>query len=451
MGRVITYGTFDLFHKGHINILKRAKELGDYLVVAVSGEHYDLERGKLNVEQSLEERIENVRKSGYADKIIVENHLGQKISDIQKYEIDIFVVGSDWKGKFDYLNEYCEVKYLERTRGVSSTEIRSLKHKTMRLGVVGAGRIAKRFIPESKYVSGVEVVGIYTPDIKEAESFAKKNELEFFTNNYQEMLEKVDAIYIASPHKYHYAQAKEALLNKKHVLCEKPMTLKAIEIKELFELADRNDLLIMEAIKTVYSPGFQRLVEISKSGLIGEIKDIEACFTKLSSGEIRELNPNNDGGSVNELGTYPLAGIIKLLGIPEDVTYKSFDFNGIDGYAKIYLDYPSAMATAKIGLKVKSEGEMIISGTKGYIKVPAPWWLTQEFEVCFEDRSKNKKYFIKFDGDGLRYELAEFIRLIKFQKKESWLFERKNSIAICEIIERFHNNKKTKEKKRCNI
>jgi len=156
---VITYGTFDLFHRGHKKILERAKQMGDYLIVGVTGEHYDRERGKLNVEQSLEERNENVRKSRLVDRIIVENYEGQKISDIQKYEVDIFAIGSDWKGKFDYLNEFCKVKYLERTKGVSSTELRLIKNKVVRLGIVGVGRIANIFIPESKYVSGVEVVG----------------------------------------------------------------------------------------------------------------------------------------------------------------------------------------------------------------------------------------------------------------------------------------------------
>jgi len=444
MKKVITYGTFDLFHKGHKRILERAKEQGDYLIVGVTGEQYDYERGKLNVEEPLEKRIENVKKSGLADQVIVENHVGQKISDIEKYNIDKFIIGSDWKGKFDYLKEYCEVVYLERTKGVSSTQLRGEQHSTIRVGIVGAGRIANRFVPESKYVSGIEVVGVCTIDKSEAEKFYKKYELEFFTDSYDEMLKKVDAIYIATPHKYHYSYSEKALNSCKHVLCEKPITLKSKELKKLFEVADENNVTIMEAIKTVYSPGFQRFIEIAKSGLIGEIKDVEACFTKLSIGNIRELNPDTDGGSVNELATYPLAGIVKLLGRPEGVKYISNDFNGIDGYTKILLKYRNAVATAKVGLKVKSEGEMIVSGTKGYIKVPSPWWLTQEFEVCFEDRSKNKKFFCQFEGDCLRYEIAKFIKMIKKNKKESWKFKRENSLIISEIIEGFHNAKKNK-------
>ena len=125
MTKVITYGTFDLLHQGHINLLRRAKELGDYLIVGITTDNFDLERGKLNTHDSLVERIEAVKKTGYADKIIIEEYHGQKIDDIQKYGADIFAIGSDWEGKFDYLNEFCKVVYLPRTEGISSTQIRN--------------------------------------------------------------------------------------------------------------------------------------------------------------------------------------------------------------------------------------------------------------------------------------------------------------------------------------
>ena len=118
MTKVITYGTYDLLHYGHIRLLERAKALGDYLIVGVTSDDFDKARGKINVKQSLLERIEAVRDTGLADEIIVEEYEGQKIDDIRRYGADIFTVGSDWAGKFDYLNEYCTVIYLPRTEGV---------------------------------------------------------------------------------------------------------------------------------------------------------------------------------------------------------------------------------------------------------------------------------------------------------------------------------------------
>lgn len=127
MKKVITYGTYDLLHQGHVNLLRRAKELGDYLIVGVTADGFDWARGKINVQQSLMERIEAVKATGYADQIIVEEYEGQKIDDIKRYGVDIFAIGSDWQGVFDYLNEFCKVVYLPRTQGISSSELRAEK------------------------------------------------------------------------------------------------------------------------------------------------------------------------------------------------------------------------------------------------------------------------------------------------------------------------------------
>ena len=144
-------------HYGHIRLLERAKALGDYLIVGVTADDFDKSRGKINVQQSLMERIEGVKNTGIADEIIIEEYEGQKIDDIRRYGVDIFTVGSDWKGKFDYLNEYCKVIYLERTKGVSSSELRSEKRK-LRMIVEGDVFLRTKFKNESKFVNGVEIV-----------------------------------------------------------------------------------------------------------------------------------------------------------------------------------------------------------------------------------------------------------------------------------------------------
>ena len=159
MIKVITYGTYDLLHRGHIRLLERAKALGDYLIVGITSEAFDRARGKINVQQSLPERIEAVKATGLAGEIIVEEYEGQKIDDIQRYGIDIFTVGSDWKGQFDYLKEFCKVVYLDRTRGISSSELRS-EERHVRLGLIGDSNIVNKFEKESHYVNGIEICGI---------------------------------------------------------------------------------------------------------------------------------------------------------------------------------------------------------------------------------------------------------------------------------------------------
>ena len=443
MKQVITYGTFDLLHYGHIRLLERAKRLGDYLIVGVTSDAYDKERGKLNVRQSLLERIGNIKATGLADKIIVEEYEGQKILDIKKYNVDIFAIGSDWEGKFDYLNEYCEVVYLERTRGISSTELRMGDNAVIRIGIIGSGRIAKRFITESKYISGVNIEGVYNPHLESAKKLADDVQLNFYSNDLKFFFDQVDAVYIASPHNTHYEYIKQALNSNCHVLCEKPMALNSNECQDVIDLSNKKNLVLLEGIKTAYCPAFDHLLILAKSGHIGTIKDIEASFTKITDENLREMKLSMAGGSINELGSYVFLPMIKLLGCNiEEQHFYSYIKNGIDYYTKGVFKYSHATASFKVGLGVKTEGELIITGTKGYIYVPAPWWKTDYFEMRFEDIRDTNKYFYKFEGDGLRYELLEFVSCISNGSTNRFLTATE-SMRIAKIIEDYHTEQYT--------
>ena len=124
MRKVITYGTFDLLHAGHINLLRRAKELGDYLIVVVSTDEFNWNEKQKKCYFSYEERKKLVEAVRYVDLVIPEENWDQKISDVKEYHVDTFVMGDDWKGKFDFLKDYCEVVYLPRTEGISTTKIK---------------------------------------------------------------------------------------------------------------------------------------------------------------------------------------------------------------------------------------------------------------------------------------------------------------------------------------
>lgn len=125
MKKVITYGTFDLLHYGHINLLRRAKEQGDYLIVALSTDEFNWnEKGK-QCYFSFKQRKKLLEAIRYVDLVIPENHWEQKVSDVKEFKVDVFVMGDDWKGKFDFLKELCEVVYLSRTPEISSSQIKS--------------------------------------------------------------------------------------------------------------------------------------------------------------------------------------------------------------------------------------------------------------------------------------------------------------------------------------
>lgn len=448
MKKVITYGTYDLLHHGHLNLLRRAKELGDYLIVGVTSDSYDRDRGKLNVRNNVLERVEAVKATGYADEVIIEDYIGQKIDDIQKYNVDTFAIGSDWEGKFDYLKEYCDVVYLPRTEGISSTQIREESTDSIPVGIIGCGRVASRFPSEASVVNGIDVKGVFDIDIDKAKSLAEKSGGCNVFSSLEEMFSDVDAVYIATPHLTHYQLIKEALLQKKHVLCETPMVLNGDEAKELFDLAGENNLILMEANKTAHCPAFNHLMVMIKSGVIGEVVDIDASLSKLWDDDmsLREFDSSQAGGSMYEMGSFTLLPIIKLLGTGYDnVNFYSRMKNGVDMYTKGVMRYPHAVCSFQVGLGVKTEGNLVISGTKGYAYVPAPWWKTDYFELRYEDQNQNKKYFYKWDGYGLRYEIQEFISCIINHRLSTSRLRRRESICMASIMERFSTREKLTE------
>lgn len=442
MKKVITYGTYDLLHQGHLNLLYKAKELGDYLIVGVTTDSFDQERGKMNVKNNVLERVEAVKATGLADKIIIEEYVGQKIDDVCRYGVDIFAIGSDWEGKFDYLKEYCEVIYLPRTEGISSTMLRNAAEVVYKLGIIGTGRIAEKFVPESLHVEALRITSVYNPeDNVGATEFVDRFKIPNLAYSLDEFYKQVDAVYIASPHLTHYEYIAQSLDNGKHVLCETPMVLRGEAADYLFNKASCRGLVLMEANKTAHCPGFNHLVTLVKSGVIGDVVDIEASVSRLTSGKVRELDTNQAGGAVNELMYAPMLPIVKLLGKEiKNISFYTKKKNNVDLYTKGIVQYEKAIASFKLGLGVKTDGNLIISGTKGYIHVPSPWWKTGYFELCFEDLNNNKKYFYAYENDGLRYEIREFLSCINSGKIESYRLDSKETTLICGAIEQYAKN-----------
>lgn len=316
----------------------------------------------------------------------------------------------------------------------------SRQKEKLSLGIIGTGRIAQRFADMGKQTGLVELSCVYNPHRESALAFAKKNGIGCGTDDLEQFLAGIDCGYIASPHQTHVHYAEALLQAGKHVLCEKPMSFSASDAEKLYLLAAEKGCILREAMKTAYCPGFAALMQVAESGKIGEICDVEACFSKLMPTNTREYTDCRYGGSFTELGSYVLLPVFRLLGTDyRELTFRSlYAENGTDSYTTALLAYDNAMATVKTGLGVKTEGQLVISGTKGYILAPSPWWLTKRFEVRYEDPHRIEVYEYPYEGSGLQYELESFVREINSGAEENFTgLSVKESIGAAGVMERY--------------
>ena len=178
---------------------------------------------------------------------------------------------------------------------------------------------------------------------------------------------------------------------------------------------------------------------VACSGIIGSIRNVEVCFTKLENPDNRELTDRKYGGSLTELGSYVMLPILKLFG--ENYDDIRFDVirgeKGLDLFTKISVSYANGIATATCGLGVKSEGRLLIAGTKGYMIAEAPWWKTSYFEVHYENPLEVEKYSERFLGEGLRYEISDFLSMMNGRNSSEFKLTRSESVALADIMEKF--------------
>lgn len=314
----------------------------------------------------------------------------------------------------------------------------------MRIGIIGTGRIAARFADtaltgiESTYISCV-----YNPREESALRFIQQHNIQACTADWDEFVDNIDAAYVASPHETHYEYSRKLLLSGKHVLCEKPAALKKEQVRELIDIAQNNQLVYMEALKTAYCPGYKALIQIAESGRIGRIVEVEAAFSRLTPLNTREYKDDDCNGSFLEFGSYTLLPVLTLLGCEyDDVTFRTVRAqNGVDAYTKAFIEYKDEYidktAIVKTGLGAKTEGQLVVTGTNGYILAKSPWWLTKEFEVRYENPGKIERYRFGYEGTGLCYEVREFVHRIKNNDKKTVDIYDNISIAMAEVMERF--------------
>lgn len=304
----------------------------------------------------------------------------------------------------------------------------------LRIGVIGTGSIARRFAQEIAYVDWTFLAVAYNPDEKETHQFCDDFGIADEAVAVEDLYKKVDAVYIASPFYTHYEYARDALMAGKHVLCETPLTVKCAQAKELYAIAEKKGLVFMPALKTAYAPSFSNIIKEALSGLIGDVVDVSATVTTLLPQKM-SVGFNNERMMDNAY--YALLIIIKLLG--QDIQ-KVSDFTRTDGdkvlYLNTHLQYVDAVAHVKIGTGVKSESSLVISGTMGYIYVPAPWWKPDYFEIRYENPYDNKKLYFPFESSGLRYEIQCFVDNINMMSTNRPI-SKQEMLKIIQIVDKY--------------
>lgn len=434
MKKVITYGTYDLFHKGHYNILKKAKEIGDYLIVGVTGETYDIGRGKLSVHDSLATRIENVKETGLADEIIVEEYLGQKISDIVKNDIDVFIIGEDWKGKFDHLSRYCDLIYLERTKGVSSTQLREENFDIYNVGIITDILDDNNIIHDSNEITAFNVTGVYAEDEKLAKKFKDKYQINKIYENADEIIEKNDILYVYCNLENREKYIKKALNQGKHVICETPFTLSKKTQEELYALAKKKNVILMENVKMVHIYIFNQLLWITQGGLIGDIVSFNCSISRTDD---RRENIFYD------LLALALCPMIKIMGDGyNDVDIRTKKIDGDIEFASLDFRYDDCRAVINVGNKTRVKNQIEIIGTDGTIRLGEDWWRCKAFEIAKPGQQDTDKYTTNYQGNGYKYLLKAIATMFSKNKIDSTGIFVDESIAIAEILEKVKDETK---------
>ncbi len=420
MRKVITYGTFDLFHRGHYNILKRAKELGDYLIVGVTGENYDIERGKIGVQDSLPQRIENVRKTGFADEIIVEEFQGQKVQDVQKYGVDVLVVGSDWRGKFDYLKAYCDVVYLERTKDISSTQIRETQ-QSLHIGMILDGLSDKGFVLESKYVSGVHVDRVFHEDPEIARQACRNYELDASYSDLDAFLKDINIVYIQSNGTSQTRYIRPALEAGKHVLVSFPAFIPEEEFRALTELAKQKGVIFLPCLKMAYIQALNQMFWMVESGAIGNVMNMRCSMTT-------DFDPDID---LVELRSYAMYVYYKLFKNKKASFHSVKSAVGEEGfYFHLQAQMEDAAAAIEISDGIAIPNKLVIIGDQGIIRLTDDWWNTGYFNIIQHHTKSKKRYCYNYEGTGMRYILQRLLIMLRENQAEPLRFTYEDFVSI---------------------
>ena len=431
MRKVITYGTFDLFHEGHRRLLERAKALGGYLIVGVTSDSFDRERGKLNVRDSLAERIESVRATGYADEIIVEEYLGQKLADVIRFGVDVFAIGNDWKGKFDYLGDYCEVVYLERTKGISSSDLREKGAKLRHLGVISDSLDDGDICSEMRFVSGLELSGVFMPTETDgsaggwqsneaaAEAFKSKYDLADAFGSADELYRKSDVVYVHTRRRHRFGFALAALNAGLHVICDFPLN-KPEEAEEIYRVVKEKGLVFVEFVPLAYLRTFQQLNWLLHGGAVGQILHVDCSIPAF--------------GDFRDSEALAAFAITRILGT-EGANISRVSTRLRSRFDRVAFSYKDASASCSVSDSEWLKPGMTILGTDGRADIPGAWWNMSYFKLQNSGDEGLRRYSFNIEGSGFRYLLSEVTEMIADGRNESIALSHEDAQKLVRILE----------------
>lgn len=306
-------------------------------------------------------------------------------------------------------------------------------------GIVGLGNIAHSFAEDLALVGQGQLVAVASRSMEKAESFAEQYGSDYAFGTYQELFncEEVDVVYIATPHTSHAELSIIAMNNGKHVLCEKPMGVNQEEVKRMVAKAKEKKVFLMEALWSRFNPSIVKVKQLVQEGVIGQISYLHADFAFFAlerSEEGRLLNPALAGGSLLDIGIYPVFLSYLLLGLPQKVMATSkFYKTGVEIQTSMIFEYENAQAVLYSGLNSKSEMKAEISGSNGSVFLRPRWHETQGYTL--EGDGDERHFDLPTTGKGYSHEIEEVHACLAHGQLESKLWSHNNSLELISLLD----------------
>lgn len=313
--------------------------------------------------------------------------------------------------------------------------------KKINWGIIGLGNIANKFANDLKLYANARLYGVASKDLEKAKRFSQKYNSVKYYNSYKELVKnpEIDVIYIATPHTFHFKNTMMCLREGKSVLCEKPLGINSIEVKTMMAEAKLRNLFMMEALWTRFIPSTEKIIEIIKSNIIGDINFIRADF-----GYKGDTNPNGriyskklGGGSLLDIGIYPIYLSMLTIGIPRNIKVMArMSPTQIDTYCGMLFDYDNgAKAMLESTVEAETPTEAYIYGDKGVIKMHSPFHHTKKISL-FQNEKLDKIFNMKYIGNGYYHEIEEVTDCLIEGKNESSKLPHSDSLNLITLIDR---------------